>query len=113
MPWHLRFGFMPPHCGIFVKRQVYKKFGLYKENYLIASDYEFCIRIFLKQKINFAKFNFTSIFMREGGASTNGFKSMILISKEIIRACKENLIYTNYFFILLRVPLKLILKYTR
>tara|TARA_A100001015_G_scaffold320786_1_gene448487 strand:- start:33 stop:557 length:525 start_codon:yes stop_codon:yes gene_type:complete len=35
-PWKMRFGLMPAHPGIFLKKNVYEKFGLYSTEYLIA-----------------------------------------------------------------------------
>ena len=42
-------GWMPGHPTLFLKREVYEKYGLYNSEYRIAADYEFMIR-FLKEK---------------------------------------------------------------
>ena len=49
--------------------------------------------------------------MRTGGLSTSGFKSYIRTSKEILKALKKNNIYSNYLFVLLRLPFKQIKKW--
>jgi hypothetical protein len=46
--------------------------------------------------------------MRIGGASTSGIKSNYILNKEIIRACKENGIYTNWLMVLSKYPKKIL-----
>jgi hypothetical protein len=46
--------------------------------------------------------------MRAGGISTSGMRSSLLLNREIVRACRSNGIYTNFFFILFKFPLKII-----
>jgi len=46
--------------------------------------------------------------MRLGGASTSGIKSNYILNKEIIRACRENDIYTNWAMVLSKYPRKIV-----
>ena len=46
--------------------------------------------------------------MRTGGASTSGIKSNLISTKEMLRSLKENGIYSNWIFLLLRLPAKYI-----
>jgi hypothetical protein len=46
--------------------------------------------------------------MRSGGVSTGGIKSSLTLNQEIVRACRENGIYTNLLLVLLKIPFKLI-----
>ena len=46
----LRFGYSPPHTGFFTKKTVINKIGNYDENFKIASDFEFFVRLFLNKK---------------------------------------------------------------
>ena len=110
-PWKLRFGWMPPHPGMFIKRDVFNKLGNYDLSFKIASDYEFCIRAFWKAEIKYRFLDLCSVYMREGGISTKNLQSNLIITEEIIKACKKNIFYTNYFFVLSRLPIKLIYKY--
>jgi len=105
--WMLHFGVMPPHPGAYIRKNVYREVGLYKKNLTIASDFDFFVRLFFKHRFNIKKLNFTSVYMREGGASTSGFQSKKTISKEILQSLTENGIYSNKFFIFLRFLLKL------
>jgi glycosyltransferase involved in cell wall biosynthesis len=109
-PWKLRLGWMPPHPGMFLKSKVYKDFGLYKLSYKIAADYEYMVRIFFNGKVSFIKKDICTVLMREGGASTSGISSTHTITREIVKACVDNDIYTNYFLVSLRLPIKWFIK---
>lgn len=83
-------GWMPGHPTLFLKREIYEKYGLYNVSYKIAADYEFMIR-FLKDKENkLAYLPKTIIRMYYGGTSTSGTGSYLLSLREGHRALKEN-----------------------
>ncbi len=65
--WMMYLGISPPHPSMFVKNIVYKKYGFYKENYKIAADFEFYLRIFIKHKINYKLTDNTYVIMNYGG----------------------------------------------
>ena len=46
--------------------------------------------------------------MQSGGKSSNSIKSNFISSKEIIKSLRGNNLYSNWFLILLRFPIKLI-----
>jgi hypothetical protein len=46
--------------------------------------------------------------VRFGGVSTSGIKSILLLNSEIIKACKKNGVYTNLFFLILKIPFKIL-----
>ncbi|MCL1867926.1 MAG: glycosyltransferase [Paludibacter sp.] len=69
--YYLKFGWIPLHTTIYVKRKVFEKYGLYDENYSIASDYEISLRWFLNDEIKKVFFNQWVVKMRLGGKSTS------------------------------------------
>lgn len=86
----LYWGWMPGHPTLFLKRDVYEKYGLYNPDYAIAADYEFMIR-FLKDKCNrLAYLPEVIIRMYYGGTSTSNSSSYLLSLKEGHRALKDN-----------------------
>jgi hypothetical protein len=107
-PWKLRFGIMPPHPATFVRRDVYKKLGLYRLNFQICSDYEIFIRWLVTAKLVYRRIDQVLVHMRPGGLSTSGIRSNILLNREIIQACIDNKLYTNWLFLLPKVPFKLL-----
>ena len=105
-PWLLRFGWMPPHPATFIRRNVYETFGHYKTDFAIAADYEFFVRTLMVGRMKTVHTSKVLVTMRDGGASTGGFKSTLVISREILRALRENRIYSNPLFVWSRLPLK-------
>ena len=106
-PSKFAYGWMPAHPTFFVRRKVYEKYGVFKTDYKIAADYELLVRFLEKYKISYYYLPLPIIKMRIGGVSTSGIKSNYILNKEIIRACKENDIYTNWFKVLSKYPSKI------
>ena len=94
-PWRFRFGFMPAHPTFFTYKENFEKYGYYQYDYHIAADYELLIRYLSTNHIPAKYVPVDFMKMRTGGRSTNGLKANVLLNKEIVRACKENGIYTN------------------
>ncbi|WQU98345.1 glycosyltransferase [Helicobacter pylori] len=105
-PKTLLYGVVPAHPTLFVKKEIYERYGLYKSDYKISADFEMIIRLFVVQKISFSYLKEVLVVMCTGGASTRGFKSFLLRNRENIRACKENGIQANVFSMLLKYPRK-------
>jgi hypothetical protein len=95
----LRYGWMPPHPATFIKKSVYIQHGCYKTDYSIAADYEFFVRVLYKNPSHFHYFNSVIVRMRQGGVSSSSLRNIYLLNKEIIRACKENGLYTNWLLL--------------
>lgn len=93
-PEMFRFGFMPAHPTFFTYRKYFEEFGYYKTDYKIAADYELLIRFLYVHQLKSKYLPFDFMKMRTGGTSTASIKSNILLNKEIVRACKENGIWT-------------------
>jgi glycosyltransferase involved in cell wall biosynthesis len=107
-PDKFAYGWMPAHPTFFVKREIYEKYGLFKTDYKIAADYELLTRFLAKNRITYSYLKEPIVKMRMGGASTSGIKSNYILNKEIIRACKENGIYTNWWMVLSKYPKKIL-----
>lgn len=107
-PAFLRFGWMPPHPATFVKAEVYEKYGLYRTDFKISSDYEIFVRWLYVKKLKWQHIPRRLIVMSIGGVSTSGYKSSLLLTKELIQACKLNGLYTNYFLVSLKYPFKML-----
>lgn len=106
-PFWVRFGFMPAHPSLYVRRKVYEKTGLYKLDYKIGADFEMVVRMFCVHKIKSEYLKQDFVTMRNGGASTNGIRSHRLLLREDTRACRENGIYSNQFLIALKYLYKI------
>ena len=92
--WHMgqgeiRDGWMPGHPTLYLRREVYEKYGHYDTSYKISADYEFMIRI-LKDGNRLAYLSKTIIAMYYGGTSNKGLKNYLESLKEGHRALKSN-----------------------
>ncbi len=101
-PNKLRYGFMPPHPSIFIRKELFKKYGLYSLNYKIGADFEMVVRYFLKNNVKWKYHGRITTKMLIGGLSSSGIQSYKLISKEIKKSLKENEIKFISLFIDLR-----------
>ena len=86
----LKNGWMPPHPTLFIRKNVYAKFGLYRSDMQIAADYEMILRLFYKQKITAYYLPLTTYLMSIGGASNKSPGNIIKKSKEDFHAMKLN-----------------------
>ena len=93
-PQRFRFGFMPAHPTFFTYKKYFDEFGYYKMGYKIAADYELLTRFLYVHKLKCKYLPVDFMKMRTGGASTASIKSNWVLNKEIVRACKENGIWT-------------------
>ena len=94
-PKRFKYGFMPAHPSFYVKKSAFDNLGYYKEDYIIASDYELLIRFLFKNKQKSKYLELPLVTMRTGGISNKSLKSRFVLNKEIVRACKENGLRTN------------------
>lgn len=106
-PFWLRFGFMPAHPSFYCKREIFDKAGLYSLDYKIGADYEMMVRLFKKYRIMSQYINKDFVTMRTGGASNNNVRSRITLINEDVKACKENGVYTNSLFVMLKFMYKI------
>lgn len=107
-PFMLRIGVMPPHPTFYCKKSCYEKAGPYRTDYRIAADFEMLVRLLLKHHITWEFIDETTVKMRAGGVSSSGIKSSWVVNSEVIRACNENGLYTNIFFLVLKLPVRLL-----
>lgn len=83
-------GWMPGHPTLYLKREVYETYGLYKTNYRIAADYEYMIRILKDGSVKLSYIPEVLIKMSHGGTSTKSLGAYLEGLKEGHRALKEN-----------------------
>ena len=98
----------PPHTSIFLKKNVFQKFGYYNENLSIASDFEFMLRIFVRHNVKSKFINIFSIIMRSGGKSTKSLKNIIISNYQVYKSFKINNLEINWIYILLKMLRKMI-----
>ena len=106
-PKRIAWGWMPAHPAMFLCKQVYEDFGLYKTDYQIAADFEYVARIFHNNNLKYHHVPEVLVRMCTGGVSTSGWQNSVVLNQEVLRACRENNIRTNLLLLLSKYPAKL------
>ena len=83
------------HPSVYIRREWFERLGLYKTDYQIAADYELLIRYLWKAGLKSVYVPACFVTMRMGGRSTKGWRSNLLLNREIVRGNRENGVYTN------------------
>lgn len=107
-PRKFRFGWMPAHPSLLVKRECYGRCGLFSLDYRIAADFEMLVRLLHRNGATYAYVARPVVKMRHGGASTRGALRSLRVNREIVKACRANGIWTTLPLMLLKVPQKLL-----
>lgn len=107
-PSRTRWGWMPAHPGMYLTRRAYERVGAYRTDLKIAADFDFVVRAFNVRRLAYAYLPRVLVDMRLGGASTDGWRARITINREVVRACRDNGIYTNLAMVLTKYPLKML-----
>lgn len=87
---HIRDGWMPGHPTLYLKREIYEKYGLFKTDYRIAADYEFMVRICKDNEDKIAYLPEMIVDMSYGGTSNATAASYWKSLMEANRALREN-----------------------
>lgn len=106
-PSRLRWGVMPAHPAMVLRREAYERVGLYRTDYKITADFEFIVRAFHEHRLSYSYLRDVFVKMQVGGVSTAGAEARRRINQEFLRACLENHIYSNPAMIRAKNLLKL------
>lgn len=99
-------GWMPAHPALFVRKGLFERYGVFNTDYRIAGDFEFVARVFRHPELRHRHLQQPLVRMQMGGVSTSGWRATLKINREMMRACRDNGISTNWFKILARYPHK-------
>jgi len=82
-------GWMPPHPSFFVKKKIYKKYGLLNStDFKISMDYELILRFLYRYRISIAYLPEAVVKMRCGGLSNRSIGNILAKTKEDLKACR-------------------------
>ena len=84
-----KYGWYPPHPTLYLKKEVYDQYGLYNQEFKIAADYDFMLRI-MKENIKLQYIDDYLVYMRGGGVSTNGLNGYLKSFNESLTVLKKN-----------------------
>lgn len=83
-------GWMPPHPSLFLKKEVYEKYGDFNLELRSASDYELMLRFLYKARIETTYLPKVTVNMREGGFSNQSLKHRLKANREDRKAWQLN-----------------------
>ncbi|WP_405223945.1 glycosyltransferase family 2 protein [Lentisalinibacter sediminis] len=89
-PSNLSRGWMPPHPTLYLKREVFERWGLYDTSFRIAADYDAILRWLGIGKISLVYIREVLVKMRLGGESNRSLYHLIRKSSEDYRALRQN-----------------------
>ena len=85
----LRWGWMPPHPALYVRRDAFEDVGGFDEQMRIAADYDFVLRLFMRGG-DLRYVPGTVVSMRTGGASNRSLKAIWRKSREDVQALRRS-----------------------
>lgn len=96
-------GWHPAHPTFWVKKEIYKKFGVFDPSFKLAADFEIMLRFLEKYKITNIYINEPLIHMRLGGATSGSLKNIIKQNKECYLAFEKNNIKISLLYTFFRL----------
>jgi glycosyltransferase involved in cell wall biosynthesis len=90
-----KMGWMPYHGTFYVKSKVFKQYGLYREDFPLAADYELMLRFLGKHNISTTYIPEVILKVRTGGASKPGICNTVKMTMENFRAWRVNGLKTS------------------
>jgi len=94
-PRALKYGWMPPHPTVYVRKEVYRQVGQYDELFHIAADYDMILRIF-RQEYHSRYIPEVLVRMEIGGASNKNTKARLSKTQEDYIVLKKNHVGAGY-----------------
>lgn len=91
-PYHadlLKRGWMPPHPTLYLRREVFDRWGLYDTSMRIAADYEAMLRYLVRGDIRLAYIPEVLVKMRIGGESNRSLSRILQKSREDYTALRR------------------------
>ena len=89
-PRLIRKGWMPAHPTLFLKKEVFKKHGLFDLSFKISADYDFMLRILKDKSLKFGYLPRVITNMRIGGVSNKNLKNITIKMIEDYKAIRKN-----------------------
>lgn len=105
-PRSLKYGWMPPHPTMYVRKEVYQQVGEYDEWFHIAADYDMMLRIF-KGGYHSHYIPHVLVRMETGGASNKNTKARLSKTQEDYIVLKKNHVGAGYLTVVCKQLRKL------
>ena len=95
-------GIAPPHPSLYMRKELFDKYGFYKEDYLIGADFDMFLRLMVVNKLEGKYLPLDMVTMTTGGLSTRFYHQIFTNNREKYRALRENSCNVSVFLLLKR-----------
>ena len=85
-----RSGWMPPHLGTYIRKEVYDRFGHFRDDLKVSADYELMFRFMYKHRIRVRYVPKVLVRFRLGGVSNRSLAHIWRANLEVYKAWKLN-----------------------
>lgn len=89
-PQKLRRGWMLPHPTLYLRRDVFDRWGVYDTSYRISADYDALLRYMITGKVRLGYLHKVMVKMRTGGASNGSLRAIWQKSCEDYRVIRTH-----------------------
>jgi len=103
----MKFGWFPSHQSIYLKSSVFDQCGCFNEDYKIAADYEFLLRVLLVHKLKAKRLDMFLLKFHLGGASSKNIMSVVESNYECFIAWKHNNLNISFYTLPLKITRKI------
>lgn len=93
-----KYGWHPVHPTLYIKRDIYTKYGLFNLDFKLAADFEIMLRFLDRYKISTYYLKNVLVKMRLGGVTNRNIKNIYKQNIECIKAFKANGLKVNPVF---------------
>ncbi|WP_168566969.1 glycosyltransferase family 2 protein [Crateriforma spongiae] len=77
-----RTGWMPPHPTVYIRREIYERYGGFRDDLRTSADYELMVRLFYKHQVRLKHIPKILVKMRMGGQSNASWSNRRLANRE-------------------------------
>ncbi|RYE37227.1 MAG: glycosyltransferase [Sphingobacteriaceae bacterium] len=106
----LEMGWMPPHPTVYIKKNVFLKYGNFRLDFSTAADYELILRFFYRHKIKTVHVNQVFVKMLTGGISNKNIFNHVSGNVNDFKAMKLHDLHAPFIAVFLK-PLQKLLQY--
>lgn len=94
---HFLRGWMPPHPTLFVRREVYEKFGMFNTDLRFSADYELMLRLLHRHRVSVCYLPEVIVRMRAGGVSNASLSNRWRANREDRMAWELNGLQPRFY----------------
>lgn len=85
-----RWGWMPPHPTVYFRRECYVQYGLFRDDFQLAADYELLLRMMMVHGVAMRYIAQSLVCMRVGGKSNASVSNRMQANREDAKAWRVN-----------------------